>query len=73
MKLTIIAKVNQKQNKIERAGINCFTIWTTKPATGNKANEDIIKQLAEYLNIAPTCIHIALGKTTKTKVIQVER
>lgn len=72
MKLTIIAKVNQKQNKIEKTGINCFTVWTTKPATENKANEDIIKQLAEYLNISSTRIHLVLGKTSKTKVIQVE-
>lgn len=71
MKLTIIAKANQKQNKIEKTGINCFTVWTTKPATENKANEDIVRQLAEYIGVAPTRIHLVLGKTSKTKVIEI--
>ena len=72
MKITVIVKPNKKENKISKIGENAFEIWTKEPAKENKANEDVINQLSDYLNIPKNKISLVLGKTSKTKLFVID-
>ncbi len=72
MKITVVAKVGKKENKIIKINHALFEVWTKMPAKENKANEDIIKQLADYFNIPKSAIRLVLGKTIKEKVFEIK-
>ncbi len=73
MKLTIIAKVGKKENKIVKINDYAFEVWTKMPAKENKANEDIIRQLSDYFDVPKSAIRLVLGKTMKEKVFEIAK
>ena len=62
-------KPNSKQLKIEKITEAVFKIHLTAPAKDGKANQQLIKILADYLGIAKSLITIKSGKSAKTKII----
>jgi len=72
MKILVDVKLKSKKSLVEKISDNHFVIYTSKEAKENKANIDIIKQLAEYFNIAKSKITIVLGKTMKQKIIEID-
>lgn len=72
MKLTIIAKVGKKEDKIVKINDYALEVWTKMPAKENKANDDIIRQLADHFNVSKSSIHLILGRTMKEKVFKIE-
>jgi len=72
MKILVDVKLKSKKSLVEKISDNHFVVYTLKEAKDNKANIDIIKQLAEYFNIAKSNITIVLGKTMKQKIIEID-
>ncbi len=72
MKITVIAKVGKKEEKIIKLNNLLFEVWTKMPAKENKANEDIIRQLAQYFKIPKSRISLYLGRTQKEKVFEIK-
>jgi uncharacterized protein YggU (UPF0235/DUF167 family) len=72
MKLTVIVKVGKKENKIVKINDYALEVWTKMPAKENKANKDIIRQLADYLDVPKSAIRLILGKTMKEKVFEIK-
>lgn len=71
MKITITAKTGKKESKIEKLSDYHFIVWTKMPAKENKANEDIIRQLADYFKVSKSSIYLILGRTMKEKVFEI--
>lgn len=71
MKIIVKAKPNSKIDKIEKVSENEFIVYVKAPPIGGKANEAIIKLLADYFNTSQSMISIVSGHFAKTKVIEV--
>ncbi|MFA7201883.1 MAG: DUF167 domain-containing protein [Candidatus Paceibacterota bacterium] len=71
MFLTILTKLNKKKEGVEKTSDTEFIVWTKQPATENKANEDVMKQLAKYFKMPKSKFSIIRGKTVKTKTIKI--
>lgn len=71
MKISVQIKPNASFNKIKKISDNHFEIFTTAPAKENKANEAVIKMLAEFFDIAPSCIKLVKGAKSKQKVFDI--
>jgi len=72
MKITVEAKVNKKEDRIEKITQGYFIVSTKAPAKDNKANLDIIRQLAEYFKVSKSQVSLLLGKSIKTKVFEIK-
>ena len=71
--MRIYVKVIPKssRNKIEKTGEGEYKIWLTAPPIQGKANEMLIKKLSDFFNVSKSCIIIAGGKTSKTKIVDI--
>lgn len=82
MKIIVRAKTNSKKESVERVtqptlGLevsnepDVYKVSVKEPPIDGKANKAIIKKVAEYFNIAPSCVNITSGLTSKTKTIEI--
>jgi uncharacterized protein (TIGR00251 family) len=71
MKFFIIAKPNASEQKVEKIDDSHFKVSVKEPPVRGEANRAIIKALADYFNVAPGCVIIASGHTSKQKIIKV--
>ena len=53
-------------------GTEQLTLYVTAPPDKGKANEAMIRLLAEHLNVAPSRLEIIGGHTNRNKVVKVE-
>ncbi|MFA6493181.1 MAG: DUF167 domain-containing protein [Patescibacteria group bacterium] len=73
MKIFVKAKPLARENCIEKIDENHFTVFVTDAPIKNRANLAIIKLLAKYFNVAPTCVTIISGRTSRQKVIEIQQ
>ena len=71
MFITIHVKPNKRKEGVEKNSDTEFVVYTKKPATEGKANEDIVKQLADYFDVPQSFVVISKGKTSKKKLIEI--
>ncbi len=67
MKLTVKAKTNAKQEKVEKIDEANYIVAVKAAPVEGKANEAIIKALAKYFRIAPSTIRLVSGEKSKIK------
>jgi len=46
-------------------------VAVTERATEGRANHAIEKAIAKYFGVAPSCVRIVSGQTSKTKVVEI--
>lgn len=85
MKIFVIAKLNKNKDGVEKykslypseselSGLhNGYIVWTKMPPKENKANIDIIAQLARYFNITKSSVILKSGATSKKKTFIIEK
>lgn len=71
MRLTIVAKPKKKQTKVVQISSNSYAVSVKEPPVDGRANEAIIKSLAQYFSITPSQITLISGHTSKIKIIEV--
>ena len=71
MKLLVRVKPNSREEKVEKTE-NSYTVYVKEPPVENKANQAVIKVLAEYFKVAKSQVSILSGLHSKRKVIEVE-
>ena len=71
MKIFVKAKPNTKQEKVEKIDETHFIVSVREPPRQGRANEAIIKVLAEYFNVSRSQIHLVRGFTSKEKVFEI--
>lgn len=72
MKIFVNAKPGSKAEKIEKASENIFNIRVKEPATDGRANEAIVKALAEYFSVSKSTVKIISGHSSKKKIISID-
>lgn len=84
MKILVKVRPSAKKELVERVGqpildftgarkeeIDFYRVWVKEPAVDGKANEAVIRALAEHLKIPKSLIKIKSGHTSRQKVIEV--
>jgi|TARA_Y100000310_G_scaffold304443_1_gene343611 uncharacterized protein (TIGR00251 family) len=75
MRITVIAKPNSKQHKIEVLGDHQLKVWIKSKPINGKANTEITqflkKTIKKHSGAIPK-IDIIRGKTSTTKVVETE-
>lgn len=71
MKLFVKIKPRAKQEKIKQLDEAHFEVSVTEAPEKGRANDAVIKALAEHLKISQSRIFIISGHTSKQKVIEI--
>lgn len=72
MKKQVKVKPNSKQQKIEEAPDGSLTINLKSPPVDGKANEELIKLLAEKFDVPKSKISIKSGLSSKNKLVEID-
>ncbi|NER84148.1 MAG: DUF167 domain-containing protein [Leptolyngbya sp. SIO1D8] len=70
--LRIRVKPNAKQSRIQKTESGEWVVSLSAPPVGGKANQALIKLLAQELNVSKSRIHIKSGHTGRHKLIEIE-
>lgn len=71
MKVFISAKPAAKKDEVVQLDATHFKISVKAPPQDGKANLAVEKVLAEFLGIAPSCVKIIKGHTSKNKIVEI--
>ncbi|MFH1956767.1 MAG: DUF167 domain-containing protein [Patescibacteria group bacterium] len=71
MRIFVRVKANSKIEKIQKIDEKNFIISVKAPAQENKANEAIIKTLANYFGVPKSQVTILSGQKSKSKIIEI--
>jgi uncharacterized protein (TIGR00251 family) len=71
MRFTVVVKFNSSGKVIVR-GNEIIVSLKSRPK-GGKANRELIKKLADHFGVSNDEIRILLGKTSKVKLVEVQR
>ncbi len=61
-----------KMAKIEKMNDNHFKVWVTESPEGGKANEAVIRLIADYFNIKESDILLVSGASSRQKVLEID-
>jgi hypothetical protein len=70
MKLTIFAKPNSKEAKVEKVDETTYKVFVKEPPVKGLANRAIVNLLADYFDVSISAIRIVSGYTSRTKIIE---
>lgn len=71
-RIFIKAKTGAKTKSVEKIDDNHFKVCVKEPPQENKANEAIIKVLAEYFDISKSMVDIVAGHKSKQKIVEIQ-
>jgi len=83
MKILVKVKSSAKREFVERVGkptlntrgtkilMDFYIVWVKEPAVDGKANEAVIRAVANHLKIPTTMVKIKSGQTSRQKVVEV--
>lgn len=71
MKISIKVKPNSRNNTVEQIDAANFLVRVRAKPQDGKANEAVIRALAEYLRIPPSLITITKGAKGREKLITI--
>ncbi|MBD2446434.1 DUF167 domain-containing protein [Nostoc sp. FACHB-152] len=72
MQKRVKVKPNSKQQKIVEESDGSLTVHLKSPPVDGKANEELIKLLADKFDVPKSCITIKLGLSSRQKLIEIE-
>jgi len=71
MKIFVKAKPMAKNEVVEKINDFNFTVCVKEPPKNGKANEAIIKALAEYFNVSQSAVRLVSGFSSKQKTFEI--
>jgi uncharacterized protein (TIGR00251 family) len=69
--VTVRVKPRSRARSIVQTGPKSYEIRTTEPPDKGRANEDVVDILSEYLNVPKSCVIVARGASSRTKIIKI--
>ena len=72
MKIIIKARPSSQEEKVEKISDTEFVVSVKEPPVQGRANEAIIRALAEYLGVSKYQIRIISGYTSRQKILEVK-
>ena len=73
MRISVKAKPNSKEEKIEQITDEQFVVSIKEPPVRGMANQAIIKLLAQYFNVSEFQVKIISGWTSRQKMIEINK
>lgn len=73
MKIFVQAKPNARVEKIEKIDETHFIVAVREPPVNGLANAAIRKALAGHFKVAPSCVQLASGFSSRNKVFEIIR
>lgn len=71
MKLFVKVKPSAKEEKLETISENQVAIWVKEPPVEGRANEAVIRVLADHFRVPRLSVKIISGRTSKNKIIEI--
>ncbi|MDP2705675.1 MAG: DUF167 domain-containing protein [bacterium] len=71
MRIFVSAKPAAREESIEKIDETHFVVAVKEPPIQGRANQAIIRALAEYFNVSSSQIAIVSGWTSRQKVIEI--
>lgn len=71
MRIQITAKPHKHQRGVYETDKGIYEVHTNQPPADNRANEDIIRQIAEYFDVPKRSVSIVSGSTTRKKILEI--
>jgi uncharacterized protein (TIGR00251 family) len=71
VKISVKVKPNAKKESVERMQDGSFLISVKAPAAEGKANARLVKVLAKHFGVAPSCISIVSGTSSRMKRVEI--
>jgi uncharacterized protein len=72
MQRKVKVKPNSQQQKIEEQTDGSLNLHLKSPPVDGKANEELIKLLAEKFNVPKSHIRIKIGATSRQKLVEID-
>lgn len=71
MKIFVRVKPKAKEDRVERVDDVNFKVWVKEPAEKGRANQAVLKTLADYFSVSQSNIRIISGATSRLKIIEI--
>lgn len=71
MRISVRVKPNAKKDTVLQSADGSFVVSVKMPAAEGKANDRLVKVLAKHFGIAPSCITIVSGVSSRTKRMEI--
>ena len=71
MKITVYAKPNAKETLVERIDDEEFVVSVKEPPRDGKANQAIVRALADHFGVAAARVRIVSGLSAKLKIVEI--
>ncbi|MEH2084160.1 MAG: DUF167 domain-containing protein [Nostoc sp.] len=72
MQKKVKVKPNSKQQRIEEQPDSSLTVYLKSPPVDGKANEELIKLLADKFDVPKSHIRIKLGLSSQQKLMEID-
>jgi uncharacterized protein (TIGR00251 family) len=73
MLLTVKVKPNSRRPHIERAQDGSLTAHLQSPPVEGRANEELIRRLAIYFQVAKSRVRIRSGFSSRNKLVEIDQ
>ncbi|MDZ8085216.1 MAG: DUF167 domain-containing protein [Nostoc sp. DedQUE12b] len=73
MQKKVKVKPNSKHQKIEEKPDGSLTVYLKSPPVDGKANEELIKLLADKFDVPKSHIRIKLGLSSRQKLMEIDK
>lgn len=72
MRITVHVKPRSRAESVERLRENEYQIRVRAVPEKGKANEDVIRLVAKYFGVSPSCVSLAAGGAGKKKILDID-
>ncbi|MBU7584202.1 MAG: DUF167 domain-containing protein [Nostoc sp. TH1S01] len=72
MQKKVKVKPNSKQQKVEEQADGSLTVYLKSPPVDGKANEELIKVLADKFDVPKSYVSIKSGLSSRQKLIEIQ-
>ncbi|WP_413199453.1 DUF167 domain-containing protein [Nostoc piscinale] len=72
MQKRVKVKPNSKQQKVEEQADGSLTVYLKSPPIDGKANEELIKVLADKFDVPKSYVSIKSGLSSRQKLIEIK-
>lgn len=71
MKIIVTVKPNAKEEKTVPQADGSFVVSLKAPSREGKANARLPKVLAAHFDVAPSCVRIVSGASSRKKIVEI--
>lgn len=73
MKIFVKAKTGVKRERVEKIDDTHFLVAVKEQPVGGKANDAILKAVADYFRVPRRQVTISSGRISRQKIIEIQR